>query len=425
MAGGKGTRLSSISREIPKPMFPICGKPILEYQIENLVRSGILDIFIVVGHLKEVIINFFGDGKRFGANIKYIEEKEPLGTAGALFYVKSFQEAFILLFGDLVLDIDFHRFVSFHTKNKGQLTLFCHPNSHPYDSDLVETDSNNRVVSIHSKNNKRCLYYHNCVNAGAYCISPGALSLITSPIKMDLEKDLIAPLIEKGAVFAYRSSEYIKDMGTPERLLSVANDFANGLVTKRNLINKQKAIFLDRDGTINKYVGFLRNIDDFELLDGVSKAIKMINDSGYLAIVITNQPVVARGDVSFSQLDEIHRKMETELGREGAFLDDIYFCPHHPHKGFDGEVPELKIDCDCRKPKTGMITKACEQYNIDLKESWLIGDTSVDVQTGVNAGIKTILISDGENEIHKKFESIPNYCANTLLEAVEIILREE
>jgi len=132
-------------------------------------------------------------------------------------------------------------------------------------------------------------------------------------------------------------------MGTPDRYYQVIEDLKNKKPEKRNLIHKQKAIFLDRDGTINKYVGFLKNIDDFELLPGVSEAIKLINQSNYLAIVVTNQPVVARGDVTFEQLDEIHNKMETLLGNDGAYLDGLYFCPHHPDKGFKGEVPELKL----------------------------------------------------------------------------------
>ena len=165
-----------------------------------------------------------------------------------------------------------------------------------------------------------------------------------------------------------------------------------GVVKAKNLKSKQKAIFLDRDGTLNKYVGFLRNISDFELLSGVAEAIKEINASGYLAIVITNQPVIARGEITFDGLQEIHNKMETLLGREGAYLDAIYFCPHHPEKGFKGEISELKIDCDCRKPKPGLFFRAAKDFNIDLSKSWMIGDGKNDVLAGKNAGCKTALI---------------------------------
>ena len=181
-------------------------------------------------------------------------------------------------------------------------------------------------------------------------------------------------------------------MGTPDRYESVCRDFREGRVQAKNLKNKQKAVFLDRDGTINKYVGFLRNIDDFELIDGVADAIKEINASGYLAIVVTNQPVVARGEISFEELEQIHNKMETLLGAEGAYLDAIYFCPHHPHKGYEGERPELKFDCDCRKPKPGMLLKAAEDFNIDLGQSWMVGDGENDIKAGMAAGCHTALI---------------------------------
>lgn len=212
-------------------------------------------------------------------------------------------------------------------------------------------------------------------------------------------------------MFCYDSPEYVKDMGTPDRYEAVCADYREGRVQAKNLKNKQKAIFLDRDGTINKYVGFLRNIDDFELLPGVTEAIRIINASGYLAIVVTNQPVIARGEVTYDQLQEIHNKMETLLGAEGAYLDAIYFCPHHPHKGYEGEVSELKIECDCRKPKPGMLLRAADDFNIDLSKSWMVGDGENDIKAGKAAGCRTALVGndsfDQNVTVHslQKFES--------------------
>ena len=154
-------------------------------------------------------------------------------------------------------------------------------------------------------------------------------------------------------------------------------------------------------------------------------AIRLINESEYLAIVITNQPVIARGEVSFQELDAIHNRMYTLLGKEGAYVDGLYFCPHHPDKGFEGEVPELKIDCDCRKPKIGMIQKAVENFNIDLSNSWFIGDTNIDVQTGINAGTRTALLKSGDPD--KKENRYPvkaDFTAEDLLDAVRQIVKE-
>lgn len=397
-AGGKGTRISSVASDIPKPMIDVCGKPVLERQIECLASQGITDLIITVGHLASVITDYFGDGSRLGVNIEYYIESQPLGSAGALYKIRDRLDGdFLLLNADALFDIDFERFISYHRQKGGLVTLFTHPNSHPYDSGLVVTDKNGCVVKWLTKEDDRSSYYENRVNAGVHIISPEILSNNPVSEKVDLDRQLLKPLSGSGKMFAYDSPEYIKDMGTPDRYFAVCRDFAQGRVQARNLKNKQKAIFLDRDGTINKYVGFLTDINDFVLEDGASEAIKRINDSGYLAIVVTNQPVIARGEVSEEELALIHAKMQTLLGRDGAYLDGIYYCPHHPHKGFAGERAEYKIDCDCRKPKAGMLFKAAEDFNIDLTSSWMVGDGENDVLCGRNGGCRTAII--GKNPL--------------------------
>lgn len=423
MAGGKGTRLQSISKDIPKPMIPILNKPILEYQIESLKKSGITDIIMIIGHLGHVIKDYFGDGQDWNVNISYIMETEPLGTAGALYYLKDLNmDDFFLVFGDILLDIDWNLFMKIHQSKDAAVTLFGHPNTHPYDSDVIVVDANMQVIGIDSKNNTRNYYYHNFVNGGVYCVSPMVLNLIDAPRPMDLEKHIIAGLLPQGKVFAYKSTEYVKDMGTPERLQAVTEDIKNGVLRMKSLKNKQSCIFLDRDGTINQKKGFLNSASQFELLPKVSEAIRAINSSGFLAVVATNQPVIARGECTFDELEQIHMKMEALLGQEGAYLDDIFFCPHHPHKGYEGEIPELKIDCDCRKPKSGMLLSAAQKYNIDLQKSWYIGDTTRDVQTGINAGMRTVLLLTGEAGQDGKYEVKADYTAHDLLEAVRYIL---
>ena len=213
-----------------------------------------------------------------------------------------------------------------------------------------------------------------------------------SPDKIDLDRDVLKPNIASGGIFAYDTPEYIKDMGTPDRYYEVEKDIKNGKVKARNLSQRQRAIFLDRDGTINSYKGFLTHPDDFELLPGVAEAIRTINHSGYLCIVVSNQPVIARGDCTFEELQTIHDKMETLLGKEGAFVDGIYYCPHHPDKGFEGDRPEYKIDCDCRKPKAGLLFQAAKDWNIDLSQSYMIGDSDRDVEAGKNAGCKASIL---------------------------------
>lgn len=394
MAGGKGTRIASLNANVPKPMINIAGKPVLEHTLECLRSQGFDDVIITVSHMADVIMNYFGDGKNFGVKIEYYVEEKPLGNAGALFRLRDkLSDRFLLLNADAIFDVDLNRFAEFHADKHALATLFTHPNSHPYDSGIIIADENRRVTQWLTKEDIRPQWYKNRVNAGIHIIESGVLDDVdVNAEKIDLDRQILKPLCRTGRVFCYDSPEYVKDMGTPERYTQVQNDFISGRVHARNLKHKQKAIFLDRDGTINKLVGFLRNIEDFELLPNVPEAIRRINSSGYLAIVVTNQPVIARGEVSVSELEEIHNKMETLLGNEGAYLDAIYYCPHHPHKGFDGEIAELKIDCECRKPKPGMLLRAANDFNIDLSHSWMIGDSENDILAGKSAGCKTGLI---------------------------------
>ena len=406
MAGGRGTRISELFPDIPKPLIPIDGVPVLEREIISLRDQGFTDIILTIGYMAEKIKAYFGDGEKLGVHISYFVEDKPLGNAGALFKL-NLEEDFLLLNADAVFNVDFNRMVDYHKEKGGLVTLFTHPNSHPYDSGLIIADEKNEVQTWLAKEDARPEFYRNRVNAGLHVISPKALELSGvdkekigtevsgKVVKVDLDRQILKPLCGTHTMFCYDSPEYVKDMGTPERFHSVEKDFTAGVVQAKNLKNKQKAIFLDRDGTINKYVGFLRSPEELELTDDAAEAIKLINTSGYLAVVVTNQPVIARGEVTWDELNEIHNKMETELGKQGAYLDGIYFCPHHPHKGYEGEIPELKFDCDCRKPKPGLLLKATEDLNIDLKSSYMIGDSDSDIQAGNSAGCKSIKIKGG------------------------------
>jgi len=425
MAGGKGTRLASEIKDIPKPMAPIDGKPLLEYQIENLKENGVINIIIVIGHLGDVIKNYFGNGLNYGVNISYFAEETPLGTAGALAELEDkLEDTFFLVFGDLFININFKRFIDFHKNTNALISLFTHPNSHPYDSDIVVTDNENRIIGWSRKNTERKYDYKNLVNAGIYVINKEIIRNIPIHKKTDLEKGVIIPMISNGKVFSYQSTEYVKDMGTPERLKKVSADYALGICEHRNLRHKQKCIFLDRDGTINKYTGFLSCAEQVKLENKAAEAVRLINESEYLAIVVTNQPVVARGECTFEELDKIHNRIYTLLGNEGAYIDGLYFCPHHPDSGFEGEIKELKCVCSCRKPNIGMLEKAAGDFNIDLSRSWIIGDTDIDIQTGINGGIHTVLLETGDTEKFKKYNVMPDHIAENLLEAVKFILKK-
>lgn len=418
MAGGKGTRIASVNSDVPKPMIPICGKPILEYTIEALAKQDCRELVIVVGHLGQVIKNYFGDGTKWDVKISYITEETPLGTAGALYYLKDeITSDFLLINGDIVFDVDIRKFYDCHKRNGCIATILTHPNSHPFDSGLIVADKGGRVSRWLAREDER-LWYHNRVNAGLHMLSPRVFERFDTLQKVDLDRDILKGLIPEGELYVYDSPEYVKDMGTPDRYQEVIRDLVSGRVAQRNLLRQQRAIFLDRDGTINKYVGFLTDIEDFELIDGVAESIKKINESGYLVIVVTNQPVIARGEVTADELAEIHNKMETLLGWAGAYVDDIFYCPHHPHSGYEGEIKELKTECACRKPKPGMLLEAAEKYHIDLKNSWMVGDGDNDMLAGIQAGCKVAGIGE-----RITVSGIPIY--GSLKECIADILEDE
>ena len=409
MAGGKGTRIASLNKDIPKPMFELCGRPVLEYAVNEMVSQGITDIIIVVGYLGNIIREYFGNGNRMGARLTYITEEQPLGTAGALYFLKGkVKDDFLLLNGDIIFSIDFHRLLNFHRQKGGVATLLVHPNSHPYDSGLVQYDGDGLVMRWLTKEDHR-LWYQNRVNAGIHVLSPRIFSMFSELRKVDLDRDILKPLIPERELWAYYSTEYVKDMGTPERYQEVKEDIENGLVHRKNLREPQRAFFLDRDGTLNVHNGYITSPEQIELLPGVAEAIRLINRSGFLAVVVTNQPVIARGDCTLEELQEIHNALETKLGEQGAYVDAIYFCPHHPDRGYSGERVEYKIKCDCRKPNPGLILRAATDFHIDIHQSYLIGDSETDVMAGHQAGCKKccmIVKNGGQHDLSETVKAI-------------------
>jgi len=422
IAGGKGTRLGL--EDIPKPMVKIGDKPLLEHQIELAKNYGIKEIFILSGHLAHVIENYFGDGAKWGVKIHHVVEPYPLGTAGSVKLLEGLiNDRFLVFYGDVVMDFDIESFIEFDKKYKSVGTTLIHPNDHPHDSDLLEVDENNKVTNVLPKPHKEGEYYQNLVNAAVYIFSPKIFDYIESGVSQDFGKHILSKVVQSGeTLMAYSTPEYIKDMGTLDRFDKVCGDFLSGKVARLNKKNPRPAIFLDRDGVICKDMDKMPLTKDFELLENVAEAMKEINKSDYLSIVVTNQPMIAKGFVTFDEVYNTHKKMETLLGEKGAYLNKIYFCPHHPEAGFEGEIKELKIDCDCRKPKTGMLLRAQKELNIDLKNSWMIGDKETDILVGKKVDCKTILIhntvkEDGAGEVTGNADFI---CAN-LYEAVKLI----
>jgi D,D-heptose 1,7-bisphosphate phosphatase len=426
LAGGKGTRLKALNPDgIPKPMLKIAGKPMLQHQLEFLAKNNVREVVISVGSGAASIKKYFGSGDAFGLSIAYSEESRPLGTAGAFKYaVPLFGDTtdILVLYGDIIFDIDLKRLTDFHHMSGGLGTLLVHPNDHPFDSDLLETDASNKIIRFIPKPHPACELYQNLVNAGIYILRPEIHRFMESGQKLDFGADVFPALVRAGQeLYAYRSPEYVKDAGLPERFKKVEKDILSGKVYCRNLVHKQKAVFLDRDGVINEEVNLLHRPEQVKLINGSAQAVRKLNASDYLAIVVTNQSVVARGLCSENDIALIHKKLDVLLGSKHAFLEKIYHCPHHPDRGFEGENKKYKIKCACRKPDIGMLLQAERDFNIDRENSFIIGDTTGDIMTGKNAGVKTILVKTGYAGKDGKYDCIPDFIFDNLKEAVNFI----
>jgi histidinol-phosphate phosphatase family protein len=263
------------------------------------------------------------------------------------------------------------------------------------------------------------------VNAALYVMEHESLeAFLPSPHRvLDFGKHLLPKFLACGRrLFGYLSPEYIKDVGTPDRLDAVSADYDSGKILCGSFETAAPAVFLDRDGTMNREVNRVKSVNELVLLEGVAAAIRELNRAGCRVVVVSNQPVIARGDCAEAELRAIHNRMETLLGREGAYVDRIYYCPHHPDGGFDGERPELKIPCNCRKPATGLIDIARRELNLDLGRSWLIGDSTSDIRTARNAGLRSILVRTGHGGDDRLYPDVPDVTVPTLLDAVHVIV---
>ena len=425
LAGGKGKRLASeLGKTTPKPMALVAGRPVLEHQLELAQQHGFHDVRLLTSHRAEVIEAHFGDGSRFGVQIRYHVDSEPRGTAGAVLdALPELSDRFVLLYGDTLLDVDLDRFWQRHIEVGADSSLFIHPNDHPHDSDLVEVDAAGWIRAFQPHPHSEGRYFKNMVNAALYIIERQALApWVAEQGRLDFAHDLFPRMLSAGArLYGYHSREYIKDMGTPERLAQVEADLASGLIERRSLRNSCTAVFLDRDGTLNVEVNRVDSADQLELIAGAGAAVRRLNRAGLLAVAVTNQPVVARGDCTEAELEHIHNKLETLLGKEGAYLDGLYHCPHHPDSGFPGERTELKIQCDCRKPGTAMLERAASDLLIHMESSWMVGDTSIDLQTAHNAGIRSVLVRTGQAGRDRRWPVRPDFEFFDLNDAVEFI----
>ena len=271
--------------DIPKTMNNVTWKPNSQSKKELAKRYWLTDIMILSWYLSNVITDYFWDWSKFWVNIEHIVEQVPLWTAWAVKQMDGrINDRFFVFYWDTIMDINLQKMIEFDKENTDSLwTLLVHPNNHPIDSDLIELNKNWTIKQFHPKPHNEWEYFHNCVNAALYILSPEVFKFIPSDEPSDFWKNIFPKIIDNWKILRwYKTHEYIKDMWTPERLKQVEWNILSWKVERLNMENRQKAIFLDRDWVINKEVDNLHNINDLEILPWVSEWLSLINDSEYL-----------------------------------------------------------------------------------------------------------------------------------------------
>jgi histidinol-phosphate phosphatase family protein len=416
LAGGKGTRLENIGINIPKILIQANGKSLLENHFEELIKNNINNVILLLGHKADDVIRYLTTiivKYRSDINCESIIESSPNGTKNALLSIKNKLDGnFLLINGDL-----FHNNYVTGILNKLNNVDFKEYDAifstrytdHPEDSDLIVEDLNHRITDFSSKNDDNRVPLQSIALSGMSIINP---KLLNDKYLMNGENDFITSLLSKENLtrfnfFSANNNRLIMDLGTSNRIQKFNS------LKSLNLL--KPALFIDRDGTLIEMVEYIKNTKDVKLKKDVDRVLQYYKNKDFFLISVSNTPQIARGLTDLKTIYAINNEIQNQVNQFGVKIDAFYICPHHPDKGFLGEVSKYKIICTCRKPSTGMISRACEEFPIDLKNSIVIGDSWRDIELGRQLGLKTIQISENYSDM----KSVPTKFFTTFLEYME------
>lgn len=364
LAGGFGTRLKHIVPDVPKPMAPVCGRPFLRYILDDLQRKGVERIILATGYKGEMIQDFFGRSYR-GMELVYSQEDTPLGTGGALKRALRFcyGERVMVVNGDTYFDVDFAAM-----EKSAQPGCFVLAAKRMRNFDRYGTLELNGMQVTSFREKAPCR--EGLINGGIYLLERTALEGVLQDC-FSFETEILEPITAQGRVYAFESDGLFIDIGIPE-------DYEQAQTLLAQLAPVHKAVFFDRDGTINRDIHYLHRTEDLQFLNGIPQFIHKWNAWGYKVIVATNQAGIARGYYTVEDMHSLHRFMNKQLAEYGAHIDAFYYCPHHP--AFTGP-------CRCRKPEPGMLEDAIREFDLDPTQCIFFGDQPCDMESAKRAGI--------------------------------------
>lgn len=389
LAGGKGTRSADPTKA--KLAQEIAGHSLLAWNLRMIEPTEITRLLVIAGHLGDQVQALCEGISSPDAEVRVIQEERQAGTVAALRLAAQQVEAdeFLVVLGDVLMSLPIQQFLNEWRASGAGVGVVVHPSSHPHDSDAAFPAHDGSVVVV-PKSQPRD-HVPNMSSAGLFALTRGAIERYSKC--MDIGSGVLPVAAENRDLFAFVSSHYLKDTGTPDRLEATQRDVASGTFVRRGKLDPRPALFLDRDGVINPSQPEFYGPDNYVLLPGVAAAIREANRAGVPVIVVTNQPHIAKGLMSFDDHQRVRAKMDQLLGAEGAFVDDYFFCPHHPEAGFGEEVEQLKISCECRKPKVAMAAQAQSRHTLDLARSVMVGDTHRDRGFAERAGMTFIHVA--------------------------------
>lgn len=393
LAGGLGTRLSSVDKNVHKVLMPVAGRPFLNWQLDWLKHYGCKDIVLMVGHLKEQIMSYYGNGRKFGLSINYSVEKSLLGTGGAFINAlkKYPSKNFLLLNGDTYFPINldwlFHN--NYYPKAKVVICLKYLEDVKRYG--LINILNNGVVTRFEEKSN---FLNDGYINGGIY-FGKSSLFDCHETKALSIEKDIFPNLVKTKSLYAIPFHNHFIDIGIPEDYFK-ANKFLNLWSNEK----VKPALFLDRDGIIIKDKIHNNNINEFEFYEDIIKFLQQKWIKNFKLFIITNQSAIARGIATIKEVENANKYIINFLKKRNIDIDDVYYSPYHP----EGIISKYSKPSLMRKPHPGMLLTAAENHMIDLFKSIMIGDHDSD--NILLPYLKTVLLKRNTNSINQIYGTV-------------------